>query len=222
MLADDASRPEVDPYAPPAADLGRPATEVDRADVAEAEAIRRHHIAHEASIKALGGLNYIGAVGCGIGGVATVVLAFAPRVGDQQMGRGAAVGFGALLMLLAVLYGFLGRGLRRLRPWGRWLIVTLIGLGFLANFVKLSLDASGDLAANLGGMFCSSLIPTYVLFLMLSKKGQVVFSPAYKSVVARTPHVKMKMSIIVKVLGGLLLFVLGLMAIGVIFSLMSK
>jgi len=232
MLADDPLRPEIDPYAPPVAELGRPATDVDRADVAEGESIRRHHLAHETSVKGLGSLNYLGAAACVLIGIAMVVVGFSPQAGNQQMGRGAAVGLAAVLLLLAILYGFMGYGLRRLRPWGRWLTVPVIGLVFLANFVLLLLGLAAGLsglvgsAAGLSGLvgssIISSIIPGYFLFLLLSKKGQVVFSPAYKSIIARTPHVKMKTSIIVKILLGVLLFILAVFIIGGIISALSR
>ena len=46
---------------------------------------------------------------------------------------------------------------------------------------------------------CRVLIVGYILYLMLSEKGSVVFSPAYKEIIARTPHIKYRTSLILKI-----------------------
>ncbi len=70
--------------------------------------------------------------------------------------------FGAMALLGAVFF-LLGRGLRRLRRGVRGPTIALAGLGLL-------------------GFPLGTLINGYILWLMLSKKGQLVFSPEYAAV----------------------------------------
>ena len=57
-----------------------------------------------------------------------------------------------------------------------------------------------------------------MLYLLLSAKGKVIFSPQYQEVLKATPHIVYKTSKIVVVLGVLLLIVF---ALAIVFSLMS-
>jgi ABC-type multidrug transport system permease subunit len=47
------------------------------------------------------------------------------------------------------------------------------------------------------GFPIGTLINAYILYLFLSKKGRTVFSPGYQEVIAATPDVKYKTSIVV-------------------------
>lgn len=102
------------PYAAPAAPVD------DVAANAEAEAIRRAHISHEASIKAVGFLYYLGGVG-------VTLVAAASLLGAKD----ASVMVTLLLITLGVAQFFAGWALRALRPWGRILGCVLSGLGLL-------------------------------------------------------------------------------------------
>jgi hypothetical protein len=54
-----------------------------------------------------------------------------------------------------------------------------------------------------------ALISVYVIYLLLSQKAAVVFSPEYKAIISRTPHVRYKTSIVVWILLGIfILFIL--------------
>jgi hypothetical protein len=146
-----------DPYAPPAA-------RVEDVPATEAESIRRENIRHEAGVKSIGILYYLGGTICVLGG------AFGMAGKD----------FVASLVLLLVgpLQIMVGWGIRRLLRWAR------VGGGILSGL--------GLLAFPFG-----TLINGYILYLLFSKKGAVVFSDAYKDVVAATPHVKHKVSLLV-------------------------
>jgi hypothetical protein len=98
------------PYAAPAASVD------DVPESPEKEAIRREHINHEASIKAVGFLYYLGGVLVTIGGIAQ--LAVEPGVGI------------ALLVLGAGQF-VAGWGVRALRPWGRIAGCVVSGIGLL-------------------------------------------------------------------------------------------
>jgi hypothetical protein len=81
--------------------------------------------------------------------------------------------FGAL----ATGFFFMGRALRTLRPGVRIPTVILAGLGLL-------------------GFPLGTLINGYILWLVLSKKGQFIFSPEYPAIVKATPHVKYRTSLL--------------------------
>jgi hypothetical protein len=166
------------PYAAPAARVD------DVPANPEAEAIRRAHISHEASIKAVGILYYLGGAGLVLGGGAALVGA-----------RGAEnVLLMAVFLVLGVGYLFTGWGVRALRAWGRIVGCILSAIGLL-------------------GFPVGTLINAYILYLFLSKKGRTIFAPEYQDVIAATPHVKYKTSIIVwiflaLVIGGILFAIL--------------
>jgi hypothetical protein len=172
------------PYAAPAARVE------DVAVDPEAERIRREHISHEASIKAVGILYYIGAVLMAVGAITSLM-------GATQEPAAA----GVMVLLLAVGAGEFaaGWGVRGLKPWGRIVGCVLSGLGLLAFPI-------------------GTLINAYILYLFLSKKGRTIFAPEYQQVIAATPHVKYKVSIVVWIflalLIGLLVVGLGVAVIG--------
>jgi len=151
------------PYAAPAAPVE------DVSANAEAEAIRKEHISHEASIKAVGLLYYLGAIGVTLVGAAGLVAG---------RGAGTSVGISLLLVGLGVGYVFAGWGVRALRPWGRIVGIALACFGLL-------------------GFPVGTVINGYILYLFLSKKGRTIYSPEYLDVIAATPHVKYRTSIIV-------------------------
>ena len=160
-----------------------PATRVD--DVIDsanpqAESIRREHINHEASIKAVGTLYYLSMLGLAAGGLTTIfsTAAFA----RSSMGGPA---FGAFMLVMAAVFFTMGRGLRKLRPWVRIPTVLLSILGLL-------------------GFPLGTLINGYVIWLILSKKGRLVLSPDYAAIVEATPQVKYRTSIVVWILLGLI------------------
>ena len=167
------------PYAPPAARVDDVA--VDSA----AEATRREHINHEASIKAVGILYYLGGVGVVIAGVG----ALAGVKGGMHVGL--AIGLG--LVAVGVLQFFAGWGVRGLRSWGRVLGTILSVIGLLSFPV-------------------GTLINGYILYLFFSRKGGTIFSPGYQDVIAATPHVKYRTSIVVWIF---LALVVGLLVVAV-------
>jgi hypothetical protein len=176
----------VNPYAAPAARVE------DVGQDSEAERIRWAHISHEASIKAVGLLDYLG------GGMVTL-SGLVMLIGAAKDPGGAAV-----MMLLFVAIGaaviFVGWGVRALKPWARIASCILSAIGLL-------------------GFPLGTIINGYILYLLLSKKGNTVFSPEYQAVVAATPHVKYKTSIVVWIC---LALILGLILIGVLASIFGK
>ena len=188
--------PELNPYAPPEAELIE-LVAIAPSDLAEAEAVRRAHITHETSIKALGALHLIGAL---VG--FSWLIAYA-GFGIQHAGGGmdAILSIVPLLILLffTSINLALGIGLRGLRLWARWIDVALIGFALLSNLLSVILAAIWGLGEfELGVPLASSIIPGYILYLLLSPRATAIFSPGYRDIIARTPHVKMKTSWLVK------------------------
>jgi hypothetical protein len=85
---------------------------------------------------------------------------------------------GVVFIGLAALQIWVGIGLRNLKPWARIASGVLAGIGLL-------------------GFPIGTLINGYILYLLFSKKGAMLFSPDYQRVIAETPHIKYKTSIIV-------------------------
>lgn len=140
-------------------------------EVGGVEAIRREHIAHEASVKSIGTLYSIGFVFMLLGFVAMIITAASARIPpDEQVGL---IITATLFLLFGVFQGVVGWGLRGLKTWARWIGVVLSGIGLL-------------------GIPVGTLISIYFLYLLLSPKANVVFSPEYQHIIAQTPHVKYK------------------------------
>jgi hypothetical protein len=171
------------PYAAPAAKV-----EDVPAD-AEAEAIRKEHISHEASIKAVGFLYYLAGVGL-------TLIALSTLAGGRS---GIGAGMGVLVLVLGVGQFFAGYGVRALRGWGRIVGIILSAIGLL-------------------GFPIGTLINGYILYLFLSKKGRTIFAPEYQDVIAATPHVKYRTSIIVWIFLGLLVLLLAFGLFGAMFG----
>jgi len=172
------------PYAAPAAPVE------DVSANAEAEAIRKAHISHEASIKAVGILYYLGGTG-----VTLVALAALFSARQDALGLGASVG------LLALGAGQLSAGwaVRALRPWGRTVGCILSAIGLI-------------------GFPIGTLINGYILYLFLSKKGRTIFAPEYQDVIAATPHVKYRTSIIVWIFLALVVLLIAVAVLVPMFS----
>jgi hypothetical protein len=163
-MYDDQDAP-LNPYAPPGAEDIQAAPSDD---LARAEAIRREHIKHEASIKSVGCLHIFGG--------ALMLLAGLGAIFGAAMSGGR--GGGSEMFIVAVVYlgiGSLsfasGYGLRTLKPWSRILSSILCAIGLI-------------------GFPIGTLLNAYFLYLILSAKGQTILSEEYKYVVTATPHVK--------------------------------
>jgi hypothetical protein len=159
-----------------------------------AEAMRNEYLRHEASVKSIGVLYYLGGAALMLAGIVGMFAG-----GSAVGGFGGGL-LGAFLFLLGGGQFWVGTGLRRLRSWARVPTGILSGLGLL-------------------GFPFGTIINAYILYLIFSKKGTTVFSDEYHAVIEQTPHIKYRTSIIVWVLLGL---VLVLIAFGVIAALFSR
>ena len=169
------------PYAPPRAkveDVVAPST--------EAHAIRTEHIKREAEIRSIGSLYYIGGA---VLGLAAFGLMFSPRpqVANPHAPSGPALL--AICVVGAVASFFVGAAMRKLRPWARIVGIVFAAIGLL-------------------GFPVGTVINVYILYLLLSEKGRRIFQSDYADIVAATPDVKYRMSIVTRIALGLLLVVL--------------
>ena len=207
---------DVNPYAAPEAPIGAPLYALD-AELAAAEATRRRYLTHETNVKSIGSLYQLVAILLFVALVGGAYMYFAGPRGEVSPVLQVTSGFYVLMFFVSVAMGY---GLTRLQPWARWTAVALAGILLIFIFgimllalVATTLQGAGS-ALAVGALVWSvpGLILGFILYLLLSPKSGVVFSHEYKDVIARTPHIKYKMSCIVK---GFLWFLLAFILLGV-------
>ncbi|MCS7470692.1 hypothetical protein NZK35_28910 [Stieleria sp. ICT_E10.1] len=161
----------------------------------DVESFRRRYLSHEASIKSIGFLYLIPGVLLLVFFVAMLGVAAVSLLVDGNGMQGMGLVEAALVV---GIYGGLGSvqiytglGLRRFKIAARRLATVFSVIGLL--------------------MFpFGTLINGYILYLLQSQKGKVVFSESYQDAIRRTPHIKYQTSLIVKVLVVILFAVIGL------------
>ena len=161
----------------------------------EQEAVRNTYLKHEASVQAVGSLYLLGAIILTLAGAATLAgLTAEPGKTSAQDAVTSQV-VGVLFIGLGLLQLRVGLWLRKLNPKARTPATVLSAIGLL-------------------GFPIGTLVNTYVLYLLRSKKGEMVPSSYYQDVISATPHIKYKTPVIVWVLLGLLvvLLILGISA----------
>jgi hypothetical protein len=145
------------------------------ADVAapetEAEVIRRAHLSHEASVKGVGTLYVIGGL---FGMLALAGLAIPAVEGSGAMGMQEMIVF-LVVGILGVVQFIGGLGLRKLTNTGRVIGAIVAAIGLI-------------------GFPLGTIISGYILYLLLGAKGKMVFSPEYRDIIARTPHIRYRTS----------------------------
>ena len=187
--------------APTSVEVAQP---VELAD-GDSEEIRNAHLKHEASLKGIGSLYVLGGIISVFAGLA-MVFAFSSMGPPNGPGGGGemtlwySVAIVSLMVVVGAFQFMVGLGLRKVQPW------TKIPATILAVFGLFSLSVA-------------SLISIYVLYLLHSQKGKVVLSESYQNVIAQTPHIKYKTSIIVKIFVGLLV---GLIAFAIVAAMVSN
>ncbi len=164
------------------------AAQIYPAESADAESIRKKYISHEASVKSMGTLYFLGS--CLL--LLLAVTYFGMAI--YAMSRPDQVEAAAILGIMSVFCGLFGAaqlamsiGLWRLRPWARIVATIFAAFGLL-------------------GIPIGTLISIYFLYLLHSEKGAMVFSDGYKTIIQQTPHVKYRTSAIAW--AALILFIL--------------
>lgn len=110
------------------------------------------------------------------------------------MGLGFIIGLFLFAVCVGIFQLMVGLGMRKVKPWVKIPATILAVLGMLNVPV-------------------GTLLSLYILYLLHSSKGKIVLAESYQQVIAQTPEIKYKTSIIVKVLVVILLLVIAL-AIG--------
>ncbi len=170
--------PEFNPFAAPRTVDFEPINTTD-------ESLRKQYIAHEASVKSVGLLFFIGAV----------INILMPLLLLSDGGSKTMPIFTALLLiLLGAVQFWVGIGLRRLTKIARIFATIFAAIGLI--WVPVG-----------------TVIGMYLLYLFWCGAGQVVFSEQYKGLIRRTPRVKNKTSNGMMML--LLVVLLGLLAVGI-------
>ncbi len=150
------------PFASPLSD-----TDVDAAP-SDVEAIRNTYLKHETSVKSIGTLYLIGAAVM----IAVLFGVLYAGFGMENVNDLATLLIlAAFIFVLGVIQLMTGLGLRKLKPWSRIVAVVLSVIGLLN--------------VGLGTVVCA-----YFLYLLLSKKGKMVFSDEYREVMEQTPHIR--------------------------------
>ena len=205
------------PYAPPEADLASPEVSPS-SELGELEAIRKRYLNHEASIKSIGSLFDLAALLSGLVIVTRVLTTIINAgVANTLFGFETFASIGALALFIA-----LGRGFSGLKSWARWVTSALATLSLLTSIGGIGFlffRGVRPIPFSILGVIGQALIPSYILYLLLSRKGNYVFSHEYQAIVRATPHIKYKTSCMLKVaLGVIVLFVIfGIVAFGLRF-----
>jgi hypothetical protein len=207
-MSNNASEPKTrtaddNPYAPPQAPIGGAGSAEVPSDLVEAEAIRRTFLSHEASVKSIGSLHDLGA-GLGVLGLGIILSRYLFRL-RQIAARNLSSLFAGLVVNFLVFVFInlvLGIGLTGLKPLARWTEVTLATILLLICLlatVGFAAQANDPTAGpTIAGCLVMSLILSYILYLLLSKKSSMVFSPEYRLIIEHTPHIRYRTSWIVK------------------------
>jgi hypothetical protein len=200
---------DINPYAPPASMIDdEPIDLIPVGDLAAAEAIRRAHIGHEAAVKSIGSLHYLGAF-FGFLGVAFLTIGGLSKVGEANAEQiGFVVGGALVYVVMSSVHLALGIGLRKLQTWARWTDVALISLSLMMLVIGIVGMAMMRIYPAVIGYLIGGLIPGYMLYLLVSSKAATMFSPEYKTIIARTPHLKYRTSFMLKILLALFVAIL--------------
>jgi hypothetical protein len=185
---------EANPYAAPVTTV---AGEIPLLD--DPVGIRTAHINHEASVKSVGTLYFLGGI---ILGFWTLFNAYALITGHEYA-KESAWSLVACLALVTALQLWLGVGLRKLKKSARGIAAILSAIGLI-------------------GVPLGTVISAYILYLLMSRKGKTVFSPEYRQVIEATPDIKYKTS---KVMWAVLmifgLVILAIIILGIIAAVTS-
>jgi len=160
----------------------------------DATSVRQANLRQESNIKMLGAWDIV------VGGLTTVIVFFVtvgfilgdpppPPPGQPQPPKAFFVGISFLYLLLCTLQLVAGIGLRMLQGWGR-IAGNIVHTICLLNFP------------------CGTFFNAFFLAFLNNQNASFIFSPEYRHIVAKTPHIKPLVSVVVIVMVSLLLFLI--------------
>jgi hypothetical protein len=206
---------ENNPYAPPATSIAEEPVDLGAVDLAEAEAIRRAYLNHEASVKSIGSLHFLLVFFAALSVLITAATAFSQGIAGNTSAQLVLIAGSLFYLVLGGMHLAMGIGLNRLQTWARWTEVALLCFGLMLVSVVIGTAAvMRESETFLLGLF-GAMIPGYMLSLLVSSKSSRVFSPEYRAIIERTPHIKYQMGLLIKI--ALALFV---MFIGLVFAVL--
>ena len=190
------------PYAPSGSSYGDASLD-SNFDLSQAELIRKSHLNHEANIQSFGCLYTLGGILGILGAIFYIGLGIFimaggenPQAGVNPMAAGIMTTLiGVVFLAIAVAQLFAGRSMQTLNPSGKILAIVVAAIGAILLPV------------------CGTVISGYLLYLLVSAKGEMVFSSAYKEVMQATPHIRYRTSMIVWIF---LFLLIGLILLGVV------
>lgn len=158
--------------------------------------IREQHLSTEASVKGAAILHLLG--GSLLALFCVGMLMDLATQADHGPGGGSQESLSAAWpvvgLVLAVLQFMTGLALRKFRPRARVVAIVFSCIGLI--FIPI------------GTVVCG-----YFLYLLAGKKGAFIFTPAYQEIIAATPEMKYKGSLLVSALLVALFVLLGLGAL---------
>lgn len=167
------------------------------------ETTRRKYLLHETLIKSIDSLFWVGSA-IGIVSLLTEGGLPAPRLIGTIMGTLISYKNESFrlplywtlklsFLILFVCQACVALGLRRLRPYARIFGVVIALLGMFDT----GLMGFHILGYQLFGFPHSTVLCIAILWLLFSRRGRYIFSPEYRHVIERTPHIKSKISLLV-------------------------
>ena len=146
-------------------------------------------------------MNYLGAVFlilCLGADLSVTLLGYGRMQGRAGGSQIAAMTVAYTLgLFFTAMHLALGRGLTRLKPSAQWTEVLLMTLSLVVALIVAvgSAVANGHGASKgISGFFCSAIIPSCILLVLISRESSIVFSPEYRAIIGRgTPHIKWKL-----------------------------
>ena len=146
----------------------------------EAVKIRKNHIKHEGAIRSAGFIYWLAALPFLFIGICLLIPSFRGYSNQEAT-------IGVFIILIALVLYWLGRSVWKLKSWARVPMTIFSGIGLL-------------------GFPLGTLINAYILYLIFSKKGAMVFSDAYQEIIRETPEISYQTSkfvwLIIVVIGG--------------------
>lgn len=179
-----------------------PRAEVVRPSVATTfespEAFRRAYIGQETSVKLLRLPAHVAAL---FGVAALMVALLEPSRNNPAAGPdlvSVVKGTWPLILLATLGALVLGYGLRRLRPWARWLASALAVAVLAGTFFSAAIPATARDYPTLVLAIDAFAMAGYALYILSSQKAAVVFSWEYRKIVPRTPRVRPQFSEVIE------------------------